>query len=369
MKRGFSAYLDLVRISAAVVVFLHHLALDFGCYAPGAACAPLARMVPFHAGHSAVVIFFVLSGYVITYVASERERTLRQFALARAARIYSVAIPVLALVCCLDAYAAAGGRWAGIPVYQYAAPYKYVPLMLGFATDHWFLAENAFSLGAWWSVAYEVWYYVAFAAVFFARGWARWVLGGAVLLVMGPKLVALFPLWLFGSMVYRLHRAGASAGRAGPWVFGVTLALMAALLFSDVLPALNDGMDASTGGWIAAHLRFSQWFAGDLVLAVLFAANIYAAKDVIGDFGRADAPVRFVAAYTFTFYMVHGPVQKTVAQSLGTGLAATALLTIAFTFAFGQVTERQKGRLRRLLERALDRLEAPLSRLHKPGPA
>ena len=61
-------------------------------------------MIPFHAGHSAVVIFFVLSGYVITYVASERETTLRDYALSRCARIYAVAVPTLLLTIVLDLF-------------------------------------------------------------------------------------------------------------------------------------------------------------------------------------------------------------------------------------------------------------------------
>ena len=43
--------------------------------------------LPFALGHKVVVVFFVLSGYVITYVACERERGLRDFVLARVARI------------------------------------------------------------------------------------------------------------------------------------------------------------------------------------------------------------------------------------------------------------------------------------------
>src|SRR4051812_31237259 len=191
MSRGFSCYLDLVRIVAALLVFLHHLSLDFGCYVPGAGCA----LVPFHAGHSAVVLFFVLSGYVITYVAHERERTLSAFALARIARIYSVAVPVLALVMALDGLAYATGHTAGVPWYQYQSAWKYLALSLTFTTDHWVLAENAFSLGAWWSVAYEVWYYVLFAAAFYGRGVWRWILPVAVAAFMGPKLLAMLPLW------------------------------------------------------------------------------------------------------------------------------------------------------------------------------
>src|SRR5260221_5563674 len=87
------------------MVFGDNMALNYGCYEPEEnGCKALGWLIPHHAGHSAVVIFFVLSGYVITYVASERETTLRDFALSRCARIYAVAVPTLILAIVLDAF-------------------------------------------------------------------------------------------------------------------------------------------------------------------------------------------------------------------------------------------------------------------------
>ncbi|GAC1337237.1 MAG: acyltransferase [Acetobacteraceae bacterium] len=355
MRGGFSCYLDLIRVTAAGVVFLHHLAFDFGCYgsaSPG--CAALTMLVPFHAGHSAVVAFFVLSGYVITVVATERERSLRDFALARAARIYSVAVPTLALVMGIDLLSYLQAEPDAYPAYQYASVWKYLPLILGFATDHWFLAENAFSLGAWWSVAYEVWYYILFAACFFLRGWRRWAATGLVGLAMGPKLLALLPLWLLGSFVYVLHCRGTRVRAALP-VFVLTLVAMAVLLLSSAVLPLDAWTDALSGGWISRRLRFSRWFAGDLAFALLFALNLYAARSLRLEFGPLARPIRMLAGYTFTFYMIHGPVLKLIARHLDDRMPVVALGTILFTFAFGRTTEQQKGRLRRLLERAVPR--------------
>ena len=116
MRRGCSVYLDLVRVIACLIVFGHHMSLNFGCYEPtGNGCKARGWLIPFHAGHSAVVIFFVLSGYVITYVASERETTLRDYALSRCARIYSVAVPALLLTIVLDAFFMTIGDDSGIP--------------------------------------------------------------------------------------------------------------------------------------------------------------------------------------------------------------------------------------------------------------
>ena len=173
------------------------------------------------------------------------------------------------------------------------------------------------------------------------------------MLVIGPKLLALFPLWALGSLVYRLHRSSFSPGpRAARAGFIASAVLTLALLHWDGLPALDTMIDGWSGGWISAHLRFSQWFVGDFAVACVFAFNVYAARYVALEFGRATGLVRFVAGYTFTFYLIHGPVQKAIAKLVDDRMLTTALATIAFTFVFGTFTEQQKGRLRRLLERA-----------------
>ena len=81
-----SVWLDLARLAAALVVVLHHV---------------WPVLVPHHRlpwpGHHAVVVFFVLSGFVIAFVTDRRETTLRIYAQRRAARILSVAIPALML--------------------------------------------------------------------------------------------------------------------------------------------------------------------------------------------------------------------------------------------------------------------------------
>jgi peptidoglycan/LPS O-acetylase OafA/YrhL len=63
MSRSFSVYLDLVRIVSALMVVLYH-----------STCACSARP-PFHCsnhGHAAVIVFFVLSGYVIAHITATR---------------------------------------------------------------------------------------------------------------------------------------------------------------------------------------------------------------------------------------------------------------------------------------------------------
>ena len=53
-------------------------------------------------GHSAVIAFFVLSGYVISFVSDTKEKDMRSYYIGRFSRLYSVVLPVLILVPILD---------------------------------------------------------------------------------------------------------------------------------------------------------------------------------------------------------------------------------------------------------------------------
>ncbi|MDP9097025.1 MAG: acyltransferase family protein, partial [Pseudomonadota bacterium] len=77
---GISSYLDLFRTLAAVVVVLSHLVPNlFGI-----------DVIP---GHDAVMVFFVISGYVIAFAAENRDRTIDHFVVNRLARLWSVLLP------------------------------------------------------------------------------------------------------------------------------------------------------------------------------------------------------------------------------------------------------------------------------------
>jgi len=79
-----SVYFDLVRFGAAILVVLYHV---WPMVAPD---LPLTWP-----GHQAVIIFFVLSGYVIAHITESREPSVGAYALDRLSRLWSVVIPSL----------------------------------------------------------------------------------------------------------------------------------------------------------------------------------------------------------------------------------------------------------------------------------
>src|SRR5271167_106999 len=93
MTDALSLYLDALRFGAAFTVFVSH-------YSTGRISGGLFWQ--FDGGRTAVLVFFVLSGFVIAWVSDTRERTLEEYGLSRVARLYSVIIPAFVLTAVLD---------------------------------------------------------------------------------------------------------------------------------------------------------------------------------------------------------------------------------------------------------------------------
>jgi len=92
MTNGLSLYLDVLRFGAAFAVFTSH----FGRFSGGM----LWQMEPY--GRTGVMVFFVLSGFVIAWVTETRERSIDEYALSRVARLYSVIVPAFILTAVVD---------------------------------------------------------------------------------------------------------------------------------------------------------------------------------------------------------------------------------------------------------------------------
>ena len=335
-----SLSLDLLRAATASAVVLYHVSwmgLDGGAL----------RFLAPKLGHSAVVVFFVLSGFVIAASTRPGSSGL-DYAIKRASRVYSVAVPALLLVIVLDYIARAQGVVAP-DAYQLRQPVPYLGLHLLFAGDLWWLAITAFSMGPYWSLNYEVWYYVVFGAWMFTPGPARYGAAGLALLLMGPKIALLLPVWLTGLWVYALSQRWPLPRWVARGVAAASVVFLVAFAGSAWDEGLNGAGEALTT-LLGMPLRFSQWFAGDYVRGVATAALIWglcgaeiAWPALIARGGRV------LAGVSFSLYLLHYPLMgflKGVHKGAGpldaVGAIGTALL-------FGAVFEPQRGRLRRLL--------------------
>ncbi|MDY0960502.1 acyltransferase [Massilia sp. CFBP9026] len=350
LDQPFSVYLDLVRFLAALAVVAMHMR-QFGLVeAPGADLLTLF-------GREAVMAFFVLSGFVIAYTTEQRRPSARDYALARAARIYSVALPVLLL-----AFACAslvrGHLMTGMDLhYQLAKPWFYIPFHLLFLGDLWSLAEVPPWLGPWWSLNYEVWYYVLFGVACYVRGPWRLPALGLVLAVMGVKLWLLLPVWLAGVALYHWqarHTLSCALARLG-WI--ASLALLVLYEASGVEETLRTAGRASWLGQ-AVVLGNADRFLSDYVFGLIVCLNFACARFArFSALLRCAAPIRLLASYTLTLYLSHALVliawpalyphdPGSMADLLALGLAVAVA-----TAVLGMLTEQRKDVFRRLLAR------------------
>src|SRR5690348_1377346 len=159
MNRAFSTYLDAVRFLAAFTVLLSHWAYER--FTGGT----FIGIRDYNLGSDAVVIFFVLSGLVIAYTASSKDRTAQAFTFSRATRIISVALPALALTFLLDRLgahldpAAYDGWW-----YQPRGALDMLWQGLSFSSEWHVPGVRLGTNGPYWSLSYEVAYYLLFGA-------------------------------------------------------------------------------------------------------------------------------------------------------------------------------------------------------------
>jgi peptidoglycan/LPS O-acetylase OafA/YrhL len=341
MDKHFSRYLDLTRFAAAVLVVLAHF-VQHGIIG-FARVATLPDL-----GREAVIVFFLLSGYVIAYTSATRPLTLRQYAVARCARIYSVAIPVVLLCFVLAGLAS---RFGGLPdddAYQFHKLYVYLPLHLLFAGQLWTLSEVPPWLPQYWSLGFEVWYYVLFGVACYLRGRTRVCAVALVLLIMGPKLCLLLPIWLAGVYLYRYQKDLPLSQRQA------RLAWCATLLLLGLYKYLGLDLTLRVLGrelWPFAELPLgsAERYLADYVVCVLIYLNFVLARQAgFASLQAWDRPIRALSTYTFTLYLIHGPVMALWARYYphqADSVRDIVLLSAAIagaTWLVGQVTERRK---------------------------
>jgi peptidoglycan/LPS O-acetylase OafA/YrhL len=336
MRRGFSNYCDLLRVSAAFAVLISHASIHS---ISGGFLYQLQSL-----GHPSVIVFFVLSGYVISYVVTTKESTLGDYGTSRFARLYSVVIPAIVLTYAADSIGVAHNpeAYAGVP--------ENVPLLRAasavlFLSQSWTADLSLFSDESYWSLPYEFWYYVLFGAAFFLSGTSRLITVGVAALLAGPKILLLLPIWLLGVLSHRSRKP--ISERTARLLFvlsGVsTVAICVGYLRfirgvdADYLPPSFSGLDYLLGGAVALNL-----YAGSFMELHLLSQ------------GRA---LKYLAGMTFSLYLFHLPLLRLCAAYFpdiwsvyvrGPLMIAIVLFAVAVLSRF---TETQKGVLKRLLAR------------------
>jgi len=300
---ALSAYLDLLRFLATVAVLCGHLEQD------GFATAgfPLT-----HLGREAVVLFFVLSGYIIHHTTLARGHGPGAYCIARATRLYSVAVPaVLATVLLALLLAQSGVESLVALTTRHPVTTWTVPSALLFLDQCWW-NRTALPLNEpYWSLCYEAWYYLLFGIFLYApRPW-RWPLMTASLLVAGPAIAALLPVWLLGAWLSARGNVALPPGRRTAWlVYLGSVAVIGLVAASGLDDRVRDLLFDAVPGF--RHLVFAQRLFTDYLVGVAVVLHLWAfvrLGTAVDDSLRRLAPAcRWLAGSSFTIYLCHRPM-------------------------------------------------------------
>ena len=351
---ALSSYLDGVRFVAALAVLFGHLSQD------GFAMdwMPLAKF-----SHSAVIVFFVLSGFIVYSSTVTAGIDGRRYFVARASRIYSVALPSVlfcsALALLVELYAPEFGR--SISGYRPISLADITASLL-FLNQSWMMTTDLPFNDPYWSLCYEVWYYAFFGIFIFLR--SRWRFWWLILAfsIAGPAIVVLFPIWCLGAWLASQYSILPRLSRRAAWL--LYMGSIAAVVAIEVI-----GLDHEVKSQLQRYVRgfwilgASQRVATDYLLGAVIAVHIYAFSSLHAgyqDFIFRMRPILFrLAGFSFTLYLFHRPFSLVLSKlfslpndsaALAAGWA-TVILSTCWLISFG--TERQLRWWRSQIDAAL----------------
>jgi peptidoglycan/LPS O-acetylase OafA/YrhL len=348
---ALSGYLDALRFLAAFTVVLGHLR-ESG-YA--LTWLPLSFL-----SHESVVVFFVLSGLIIHATTPREGASFRRYVIARSTRVYSVAVPAI-LFCTGLAWVLNQTSPELVPSLDFYRPASAADMLgsLLFINESWSsvagIGTRLSMNGPYWSLCYEVWYYVLFGLFVFAPKTWRWPCLLLATSIAGPAIVLLLPIWCMGAW---LSSRWDSLPRLKPglaWaLFLSTPALAMLVAYSGLDMGIKDALHAQVPGYW--RLEYSQRFVTDNLLGVLVVAHLYAYGQLQGPvprwFEQHRARWAAWAGFSFTLYLFHKPLLAwltAVAPASLRGPVASLLVAALLTaacWALSWATERQLPRWR-----------------------
>lgn len=343
MNKNLSIYLDLFRFTASLMVMFAHL--TFPQYA--------GNLISYQGELAGLAVtgFWILSGYVIAFVANEKETDIREFSVSRLARVYSVAIPSIILTMALAYLAYYIWHITPEPSYQYKQLWKYLPVFFTLSNEIGPLHESTFSNGVFWTLSYEIWYYILFGIIFYLRGWKRYVYSLIAIIIMGERIMIYFPLWLLGVALYEIHNKVSLQINRARILFFFSLFTIAAVRYFRIDLFLDSYVGNNLG--INLHkLADSMNFPDHYMYGFLVSINIFSARYC--NFKFIEKPlikkvIRYCAGYTFALYLFHVPLRDFIAKLIHLkpgsipGLLILSTTILFCVWLLGSISEKKKN--------------------------
>lgn len=303
------SHLNAVRgLAALAVVYAHARILFFPPLAIAAGAAGPRFMT---IGHEAVMIFFVLSGYLVggSVLRSMRGQgwSWRDYLIKRLVRLWVVLIPAIALGVLLDTlgmhlFGGPGSVYAAGPALEFVSPdalgseHSGSVILGNLLFLQTILVPTVGTNVPLWSLANEFWYYLAFPFALMAadpRCRPAGRIGGAVAVVAILALIGwdaslLMLPWLMGAAVSQLPRLIPPRLRVGAaWLAaaGVALVFLATKKY-------------------AVELHWAELVTGPAVALLLYAVTC---QDQLGKTGLYGRISDVLARISYTLYLTHLP--------------------------------------------------------------
>lgn len=356
LSRGSSLFIDLVRLMAAQLVVFGHGISFFGVFKfmhePN---LPWVQNI-------AVLVFFILSGFVIFYTVSVKTATsagygFQEYFIDRFSRIFAAFVPAIFFVLAIDSLSI----WLQPEGYRYVAAFNLQTfianlLMLQDFPVSWsaLTGDCCTSFGSarpFWTLAVEWWFYMFFG--FVALVLVRRPTRGNVVIALLLAVVPLHHLW---------GRHG--NGLALDWMFGALMCLLLAdgRLFQ--MRRLAKGalivvalLLSGARMWAIGMKAYDPLAAFALATAFVYAVNLFAEVEFSD---RAARWIRTIAGYSFTLYLIHYSILDFLSLHLAGSnpyvlLAAGFVLANVLSYAIGSFTEHELTRRLREALRAATR--------------
>mgnify|MGYP000249854153 CR=1 FL=1 len=359
MNRQFSIYLDLIRFTAALMVFVSHV--------PGFSGGWLWQLAGF--GHEAVVVFFVLSGFVISYVVYDKKESAAKYTASRLSRIYSVVIPALLLTIVL--------YYLGQEINESAfdslnekmkEPVWTLISALIFTNQSW-IATPVFSNLPYWSLGYEVLYYIFFGVMIYTKKSKRVMFLIFVCLLMGPSILLYLPIWFAGVLCFKKLKVYYLSFRLSVILY--ILSVLGIVIFSigTIQSEINNFMHIILGeGFYRFLLEPAEKFSSDFVLCIFVTLHIFSSYHLTTNSNffnigmRLESIIKKLSSHTFSLYLFHMPMLYFIAAIFPYSSNAVVNIFCSWCIApfaiicLSTYTENKKYKYKIFFETILNRL-------------
>lgn len=294
-------FLNLLRGVSAVLVMLSHLRSSFFVDYENIVHPSLVHKVFYFLtglGHQAVIVFFVLSGFLVGGSVLKPNYSLKSYFINRISRLWTVLIPALVFTFIIDFYfydaSSNSFRTQAIQTGEYSLN---VDVFIG---NVLFLQTIYFPTygtnGPLWSLANEFWYYVIFPFIFsvvnklrkYEIDFKSLMFFLLVTLWLPLNITLLFPVWLLGFFVYLFY---------GKFYTNQYLFVFVLLLFFSII--------ATTRFKIIDGLPADCLIGFSVAVLILMSPVIEKFFKISGLFTRF---ITWLSSISFSLYLFHYPL-------------------------------------------------------------